>query len=159
MSARHMIEQGHPVRLTATDRDILQILSEDSRRTISDIASVVGVSRTTVKDRIDLMRESGVIRKFTVELRDDAFADGDGAGVSAFLRVSTTTPNCGALWSRIKAVPGIVAAWSVAGDTDMIVQLHARNTTELDRARETIAACELVERLSTEPVLRRWGVG
>jgi len=144
------------VRLTATDRAILEILSEDSRRTISDIAAATGVSRTTVKDRIDLMRERGVIRKFTIELENDALREGEGAGVSAFLRVSTTTPNCAALWSRIGSIPEIVAAWSVAGDTDMIVQLRARDTAGLDRARETIAACGLVARLSTEPILRRW---
>lgn len=50
------------------DREILAILSENARTPYSDIAEAVDRAPPTVSDRIDRLRELGVIRRFTVDL-------------------------------------------------------------------------------------------
>jgi DNA-binding Lrp family transcriptional regulator/YHS domain-containing protein len=55
-------------RLDETDVRILELLVADARRPYSDIADEVGLSPPAVSDRIDRLRESGVIRRFTLEL-------------------------------------------------------------------------------------------
>jgi DNA-binding Lrp family transcriptional regulator/YHS domain-containing protein len=54
--------------LDETDVRILELLVADARRPYSDIADEVGLSPPAVSDRIDRLRESGVIRRFTVDL-------------------------------------------------------------------------------------------
>jgi DNA-binding Lrp family transcriptional regulator len=54
--------------LDETDRRILRLLLEDARRPYSDIASHVDLSPPAVSDRIDRLREMGVIERFTVEI-------------------------------------------------------------------------------------------
>ena len=54
--------------LDATDHEILALLREDARRTLSDIASRVTLSTAAVKRRIDRLQELGVILGYTVQL-------------------------------------------------------------------------------------------
>jgi Lrp/AsnC family leucine-responsive transcriptional regulator len=54
--------------LDETDLEILQLLAEDGRRPYSEIAETVDLSPPAVSDRIDRLREQGVIRQFTVDI-------------------------------------------------------------------------------------------
>ena len=54
--------------LDEIDVHILELLVADARRPYSDIADQVGLSPPAVSDRIDRLRESGVIRRFTLDL-------------------------------------------------------------------------------------------
>lgn len=48
------------------DNEIIKILQEDSRTSITDISKMVNLSRPSVKERIDKMVEKGIIEYFTV---------------------------------------------------------------------------------------------
>jgi DNA-binding Lrp family transcriptional regulator len=50
------------------DRSILTELIKDSRITYSDLSSLVGLSRISVKERVSAMQQSGVIEKFTIQI-------------------------------------------------------------------------------------------
>ncbi|MFC6754168.1 Lrp/AsnC family transcriptional regulator, partial [Halorubrum tibetense] len=67
--------------LDETDREILRLLLADARRPFSDIAERVDLSAPAVSDRVDRLREAGVIEGFT--LRVDA--DGLSTGVEALV--------------------------------------------------------------------------
>jgi len=54
--------------LDETDVRILELLVENARRPYSDIADEVDLSPPAVSDRIERLRESGVIRRFTLDL-------------------------------------------------------------------------------------------
>ena len=51
--------------LDEKDKKILELLIEDSRRTYGSIAEQVDLSESTVRKRVDKLREEGVIEKFT----------------------------------------------------------------------------------------------
>jgi DNA-binding Lrp family transcriptional regulator/YHS domain-containing protein len=51
-----------------TDLEILRLLLSDARRPYSDIADAVGLSAPAVSDRVTRLRETGVIRRFTVDV-------------------------------------------------------------------------------------------
>ena len=61
--------------LDKTDRDILAALRHDARAALSDIAHRVGVSRATVRARIERLQSRGDIVGFTVLTRDDVARD------------------------------------------------------------------------------------
>ena len=54
--------------LDDTDRHILRLLLDDARRPYSDIAEHVDLSAPAVSDRVDRLRELGVIRGFTLDV-------------------------------------------------------------------------------------------
>ncbi|SNR36118.1 winged helix-turn-helix transcriptional regulator [Halorubrum vacuolatum] len=62
--------------LDGTDREIIRLLLADARRPYSDIADRVDLSAPAVSDRIDRLRETGVIEGFTVRIDDEALTGG-----------------------------------------------------------------------------------
>lgn len=54
--------------LDDTDREILQLLLEDARRPYSEIADRVGLSAPAVSDRVERLRDLGLIRRFTLDI-------------------------------------------------------------------------------------------
>ena len=50
------------------DRKIINLLSQDSRRALADIGGLVGLSASSVNERIRRLTASGAIRRFTVEV-------------------------------------------------------------------------------------------
>lgn len=59
-----------------TDRKILELLLEDARRPFSDVAERVDLSGPAVSDRVDRLRERGLLRRFTVDLDRSMLRDG-----------------------------------------------------------------------------------
>jgi Lrp/AsnC family leucine-responsive transcriptional regulator len=66
-----------------TDRKIIALLSEDSRRSLADIGGLIGMSTSATNDRIRRLTASGAIRRFTVDADPKAL----GLGVLAFVWV------------------------------------------------------------------------
>ncbi|MFB6164792.1 MAG: AsnC family transcriptional regulator [Haloarculaceae archaeon] len=62
--------------LDDTDREILSLLLEDSRRPYSDIADRVDLSPPAVSDRVDRLREIGLLRGFTVDVDRSMLREG-----------------------------------------------------------------------------------
>lgn len=54
--------------LDETDLDIVRLLVEDARRPYSEIAKRVGLSPPAVSDRVDRLREQGIVRGFTLDV-------------------------------------------------------------------------------------------
>lgn len=70
--------------LDDTDREILRLLLEDARRPFSDIAEHVDLSAPAVSDRVDRLREIGVVEGFTLRIDDAKLT----AGLDALVRLS-----------------------------------------------------------------------
>jgi len=143
-----------PFKFTQNDRVILGLLQQDARRTISEIATVTGLSRATVRDRIDLMRESGVIRRFTIEIAEpqkEAPAYG-----SAFFQLRLKRPVCRIIYAAVNGWPELLGCWSIAGDLDMIVLIGATSNYEIERLRDKLARHPEVKTLTTLTILREW---
>ena len=147
-------KQPGEMRLTETDRSILGLLQQDAWRTISDIAETVRVSRATVKDRIDLMKERGVIKRFTIDIsesqQDEASCD------NFFFQLRLKRPVCRIVYAAIAGWPELVGCWSIAGDLDMIVLVAATSNREVERLRDKLARHPEVKTLTTLTILREW---
>jgi DNA-binding Lrp family transcriptional regulator len=63
--------------LDSTDAVILELLLDDARRSFREIAEEVDLSPPTVSNRVDRLRDLGVIRRFTVDVDRTKFADED----------------------------------------------------------------------------------
>jgi DNA-binding Lrp family transcriptional regulator/YHS domain-containing protein len=62
--------------LDETDLEILQLLMGDARRPWSEIADVVDLSAPAVADRVERLREVGLIRRFTLDVDRSKLREG-----------------------------------------------------------------------------------
>ena len=119
------------VRLDETDRKILGALQEDASRSLDEIATKVGSSKTPVWNRIRKMREAGIIGQQTVLL------DAEALGFEACFFVLIRTSEHEADWQAafLKALrdrPEVQEAHRLAGDIDYILKVRVKNARAYD---------------------------
>jgi Lrp/AsnC family leucine-responsive transcriptional regulator len=141
-------------RLTGTDRAILGILKEDARQTVSEIAGRLGVSRTTVHNRIELLRDRNVIKRFTIEL--EGHLDTTGAPSNAFFILKLKRRICRLVFETIQGWPEIVQCWSLSGQNDMLVQVRCVDNDGIERLREKLVRHPEIVQAETLMVLSEW---
>lgn len=143
-------------QLDGTDHEILALLREDARRTLSDIAGRVTLSTAAVKRRIDRLQEVGVITGFTVRV-DHAKL---GWGIEAFteLRFSGTS-NVAEIVATASGMPETQAVFTIAGDPDALVWLRARDMSHLQRVIDEIRRNHRVTGSRTLIALDSWEPG
>jgi DNA-binding Lrp family transcriptional regulator len=134
------------------DRSILDLLRQNARAGYGDIGSVIGLSASAVKRRVDRLVSDGVIRGFTI--RVDPAVDGMGteAYVELFCR-GTVAPH--ELLRILSKVPEVVDAGTVTGDADAIVRIRARDIAGLEAALEKVRLAPNVDHTRSAIVLSR----
>lgn len=142
--------------IDGTDREILDLLREDARRTLSDIATRVTLSTAAVKRRIDRLQKIGVILGFTVQV-DQAKL---GWGIEAFveLRFAGTTKVAEIVQTTTR-MPETQALFTIAGDPDALVWLRVRDLGHLQNTIDAIRRSHRVTGTRTLIVLDSWSRG
>lgn len=142
--------------LDATDHEILALLREDARRTLSDIASRVTLSTAAVKRRIDRLQELGVILGYTVQL-DHAKL---GASVEAFIELRFLgTSGVDEIVQTTTRMPEAQAVFTIAGDPDALVWVRVRDMAHLQRTIDEIRRSHRVTSTKTLIALDSWQRG
>jgi Lrp/AsnC family transcriptional regulator, leucine-responsive regulatory protein len=141
-------------RLNNTDRGILGLLREDSRMQVSEMAARLGVSRTTVRNRIDMMCERNVIKRFTIELDDEEPETGSPS--SAFFLLQLKRRMCRIIYQKIKGWPELVQAWSLSGQNDMLLLVRALDNDGIEDLRMRLVRDPEIVRVETIVVLSEW---
>jgi DNA-binding Lrp family transcriptional regulator/YHS domain-containing protein len=77
--------------LDETDRELLRLLLEDGRAAYNELADAVGLSPPAVSDRIDRLRELGVIERFTVDVDRSRLREGTRLAVTLGVAPGETT--------------------------------------------------------------------
>jgi DNA-binding Lrp family transcriptional regulator len=103
--------------LDDTDRHILRLLVDDARRPYSDIAEHVGLSPPAVSDRIDRLRELGVVRGFTVDV-DRSLLD---TGVPVLVELDVPVDCAGDVTAELSGLDAVEHAFETA-DGAVVVQ-------------------------------------
>jgi DNA-binding Lrp family transcriptional regulator len=110
------------------DYRLMTLLRQNGRRSISDLAGETGLSRATVRARIEKLEQSGDIVGYTVVLRADAFH----APVRGIMLIEVE----GRAGERVAAVlggyPEVTALHNTNGKWDFIAEVAANSLTEFD---------------------------
>ena len=131
------------IRLDAIDTAIVRELSRDARTSFARIGTQVNLSAPAVKRRVDRLRERGVIDGFTVRLDPSALGWATEAHVEVYCTGSTSPATMRDAFERY---PEVVAASTVTGEADAVLQVRAHDVRHLD---------EVVERINAEPFVVR----
>src|SRR5215217_7039108 len=140
------------LRLDATDRRILSLLLEDGRRTYDDIGRRVKLSAPSVKRRVDRLRASGALQRFTAVVDHSALGWGTEALVELFYRPGTTLDEVA---RTLREHPEVVEAWSVTGEADAIARVRTADNADLERLIIDLQKNGLVVRTRSQVVLSR----
>ncbi len=142
------------MRLTQTDKMILELLREDGRRSLTEIAAVVGLSRPTVRHHVDKLVREKVIRRFTVDI--DAPVDARPSGIRAMFDVRLRRNVCGTVFASMSNWSELVSCWSTSGSTDMRVLVEAADQSIIEELRDRLARHPEVASLTTTMILKTW---
>ncbi|MCD2513214.1 Lrp/AsnC family transcriptional regulator [Comamonas endophytica] len=114
------------------DLAILQVLQEDSRKTLQEIGAVVGLSATSCWTRIKKLESQGVIKRYTVDL--DPAKLGYQDVVIVQLTLESHTDETLYEFGRVLAtIPEIQEAYLVSGDYDYYIRIAVRDTRDYER--------------------------
>ena len=136
-----------------TDRRILDLLRQDGRRTVSDIAKHVNLSPAPVKRRIDRLEQSGVIAGYTVVLDHKKV----GPSIEAYteLRFVGDTDVDDILNSATE-LPEVQEVMAIAGDPDALVHVRVDDMEHLQRVVNKLRRTGTVTGTKTLIVMGRW---
>src|ERR1700750_595842 len=116
--------------LDEVDIQLLSALQEDADRTNVELARLTGLSPAATLHRVRRLKESGVIR--VIRAAVDPAAAGFPLEVYVTATLARAHPPCSrAVDALIRSLPQIIAAVNVAGETDYILTVVARDVTEL----------------------------
>ena len=114
--------------MTSTDRKLIAALRRNARASVSDIAAEIGVSRATVRARLDRLVESGEILGFTVMLKSDV----EGAPVQGVILIGIEGKGTERIVSTLRGMPEVQRIHTTNGRWDLIVELGAETLAGLD---------------------------
>ena len=133
-----------PINLDKIDRNILNVLSEDGRVSMTDLAARVGLSKTPVIARVRRLEAEGVITGYRAELSAQKL----GLEYVAFVEVRLSQTSESALQSFNKAVREIAEVETchmIAGGFDYLIKVRTRDIASYRKV--------LSERISTLPYI------
>ncbi|WP_136442841.1 Lrp/AsnC family transcriptional regulator [Pacificoceanicola onchidii] len=132
-----------------TDHRLIAALRADARAALSDLAVQLGLSRTTVRARIEKLRASGVILGFSVVLKEDASAD----PVRALMMIGIEGRGADRIKRQLLGLPEARAVHSTNGRWDVIAELGTDSLETLDKVLNRIRRLEGVATSETSLLL------
>ncbi|MFD4600509.1 Lrp/AsnC family transcriptional regulator [Streptomyces sp. NPDC058464] len=122
----------------SVDSMIIDLLVQDGRRTVTEIADHVSLSPSAVKRRIDRLERIGVIAGYTVILDHNKL----GSGFEAFVELRFAGDvKVEMITMAATSVPEVLEVFTVAGDPDALVRVRVSGVQHLrdviDRLRRS----------------------
>lgn len=109
--------------LNQIDVDILKALMQDARLSIRELAARVHRSATPVYERLKRLESTGVIKRYTVLLDEDAI----GRGFTVFCNVSLkhiSTDIHREFAAAMARMPEVAECYNVSGDYDYMLKVQ-----------------------------------
>ena len=143
------------MKLTRSDRRLLHELQRDATRNQTELAEIVGMSRTSCWRRIREFEDAGLIERQVVLVNPKAV----GLNIQVLLLVAMTEhtdDNRQSFEQHVAVLPEVTECFSVSGDRDYVLQVVVE---DMDRYNEflngQILSHAAVRSASSTFVLRR----
>ena len=136
-------------QLDRIDRELVSLLRANSRTSTSALGRTLGVSRTTVQDRINRLERRGVIEAYTIRFNPD-FA---GRQISAHVMIQVNPKQAAKVVEALAGIEAVTTLQTVSGIYDLVTQLEAPTTEAMDEVLDSIGALPGVEKTTTSIVL------
>jgi len=127
------------IKLDEVDIQLLAELQADADRTNVELARLTGLSPAATLHRVRALKESGVVRIIR------AHVDPAAAGFALQVYVTATLTRYDArteavFEEHVRSLPQVIAADSIAGETDYLLTIVARDVPELHQVLASLSS-------------------
>ena len=134
--------------LDETDRQLISLLRTDARMPLAKLAATLGVTRATVRARLDRLVTSGVVTGFTVTVRDL-----QPDGVRAVTLIEVDGRHAESVIRRLSGLPEIRALHTTNGRWDIVAEIEVPTLGDFDALLRTIRQFEGIANSETSILL------
>ena len=137
------------MRISKADELLLSLLREDARASTAEIARRLGLSRTTVQNRITRLEQEGVIRGYTVRVDDEL----ERSRIRAHILITLHPKQMPTVVRSLQGMHEVRVLYSISGGHDLIAMAVTASVGEMDVLTDRIGAIEGVERTNSSIIL------
>ncbi len=138
------------MRLEETDKKILNIIVENARLSLRQIAQKAGVSVATVMHHIKNLEKEGIIRKYTAKLDYEKM----GYDIEVMIEIRISKGKLFEVEKKIAMHQNVFAVYDTTGAFDAVILARFPTRRTMDNFLKKIQTYEFVERTETKLILR-----
>jgi len=112
---------------TEKDQNLINLLDLNARESVASLARKLGVSRTTVQDRLKRLEDTGVITGYRLQLARRA-----KFGIRAFVEITVEPARLVGVLAELKQISSIETLHTVSGKFDLVAVLRADSPELID---------------------------
>ncbi len=135
--------------MDSKDLDMIAILRRNGRESIANLSAALGLSRATVRSRLEKLQSSGVITGFTVKLREDTLAH----PVRGMTMIKIEGHRTDRIISQIFRISAVQSVYATNGKWDLIVDLATETLVDFDAALRQMRMIEGIAESETNILL------
>lgn len=137
------------IKLDEVDKKIMELLRNDSRTPYTNMAQALDISEGTVRRRIQNLVQSGMIKRFTVEARDER------PKALVLISIAASIPTS-RIAEQISKFGGVTSLFEVAGPYDITLTVSGDDVTSINQSIDEIRSIRGVQQTNTLFVLKEW---
>lgn len=131
------------------DQQLISLLREDGRASISKLSEQLKVSRGTVQNRIDRLVSSGAILGFTVRAHEAI----EAGAIKAVMMIEVVGRSTAQVIKTLKGLPQLVKLHTTNGSWDLVAELQTSSLIEFDHVLAQVRMIEGVLNSETSILL------
>lgn len=135
--------------VTKQEQQLLSILRSNARASISDLARVLNLSRSTVQNRMTKLEESGVIKGYAVQYGSEYQDNLVSSHVSIKVKQKLTSKTN----AELRQVSEVSELYAISGEYDLIAIVQAESLEQLSQILDNIGNLDGVERTNSSVIL------
>ena len=124
------------------EQQLLNLLKENSRRSVSDLANEMGLSRATVQQSMERLERKGVIQGYTIKINPHY----EQQRVSAYIMISAVPKKTADIVRQLNKHSQLDMLCTISGQYDLMAQVTESTTEALDLIIDDIATLDGVEK-------------
>ncbi|MFX3624860.1 MAG: Lrp/AsnC family transcriptional regulator [Ectobacillus sp.] len=141
------------MKISETDRRILELLMQNGRMSYADIGKELNMSRNSVRDRVQQMMERGIIEKFSVVINSEAV----GKNVSAFFEVDCEPAYLVKVAEKLANNPNVASCYQMTGPSTLHMHVLVEDFSSLESfINNELYGIEGISRVESHILLRRF---
>ncbi len=136
--------------IDSLDKLILDQLAENSRQSFRTLAKKLGVAITTVINRVEALKEKGIIKRYSIEIDYEKL----GYGLSAIIEIEGTRGETMSLEEKLSKHKNVSAVYDVTGQVDALMIAKFKSNEELNEFIRSVLVMDEISKTTTHLVLK-----
>jgi DNA-binding Lrp family transcriptional regulator len=132
-----------------TDRNILRLLQEDSRKSFNKIAESLGIAVGTAYNRVKHLEDKGILKGYTVVLDPTKL----GYGLTALILIQADGRYLPEVEKELAKLDEVISIYDITGDYDVAVVARFMNRATLNNFIKSTLKMPHVSKTVTNVVL------